>query len=118
MEQQAVLDSQEVKDGELPENFHQRLLDMEIKVQAISPEQDIENINKIELMGLYSAAIEHYHRQADDDRLNYYKEKNSRLNDAIRQTFERNERKEAKRKSQLPHKIQENFDPLTAMNQA
>ena len=79
---------------------------MEIKLQVITDAQDVDNINKIELMGLYSvsdqickfnnvvlqSAIEYYHRQADEDRLNYYIDKNSRLNDAIRQTFERTER--------------------------
>jgi len=65
---------------------------MEIKLQATPDAADIDNINKIELMGLYSSAIEFYHRQADEGHLNYYIDKNMSLNDSIRQSVERAER--------------------------
>jgi len=42
-----------------------------------------------ELMGLYSAAIEFYNRETDEDNQTYYVEKLSKLNDDIRAIVDR-----------------------------
>lgn len=44
--------------GELPENFHQRVLDLEIQMQIKPDSEDQGTVIKIsELMGLYSVSI-------------------------------------------------------------
>ena len=44
--------------GELPENFHQRVLDLEIQMQIKPDSEDQGTVVKIsELMGLYSVSI-------------------------------------------------------------
>lgn len=45
-----------------------------------------------ELMGLYSAAIEFYNRETDEDNQTYYVEKLSKLNDDIREIVDRQNR--------------------------
>ena len=54
---------QTYKAGMLPEDFHQRVVDLEIKLEmkgVADDDQQLANIS--ELMSLYSAAIEHYNR--------------------------------------------------------
>lgn len=53
-------------------------------------DQQLANIS--ELMSLYSAAIEHYNRQQDEENYNYYIEKLSRLNKQIGGIIERENR--------------------------
>ena len=56
--------TEEYKAGQLPEDFHERVVDLEIKLEmkgVADDDQQLANIS--ELMSLYSAAIEHYNRQ-------------------------------------------------------
>jgi len=67
--------------GDLPEDFHKRVVDLEIKVEMKGVKQDESQIVMLsELMGLYSAAIEHYHRTKDEENYQYYIEKLNKLN--------------------------------------
>ena len=54
--------------GCLPEDFHQRVVDLEIKLEMKGVQEDDQQLAHIsELMSLYSAAIEHYNRQQDEE---------------------------------------------------
>jgi len=70
-------------------------------------------------MSLYSAAIEHYNRQTDEENYNYYIEKLSRLNKQIGGIIERenrqlNRKKEKKKKHAIIDKTDElTINPLT-----
>lgn len=81
------------REGELPKDFHQRVLDLEIQMQVKPDSEDQSTVKKIsELMGLYSAAIEYYNKTQDDNRQQYYVDKLQKLNDEIRSIVERQSR--------------------------
>ena len=68
-------------------------MDLEIKLEmkgVADDDQQLANIS--ELMSLYSAAIEHYNRQTDEENYTYYIEKLSRLNKEIGGIIERENR--------------------------
>jgi len=54
---------------------------LEIKIELQGVKQSEFQIQMLsELMGLYSAAIEHYHRIKDEENYQYYIEKLNKLN--------------------------------------
>ena len=86
----------EYEPGELPPDFHKRVVDLEIKIEMHGVKQDKDNEGQIkllsDLMQLYSAAIEHYNRQRDEENYTYYIAKLQSLNEDIRTLIEREER--------------------------
>lgn len=59
----------EFKTGTLPENFFQRVVDMEIQLEIRGKQTADEAYAAqiLELMSLYSAAIEYYNRELDEN---------------------------------------------------
>lgn len=79
--------SLEYEPGELPADFHRKVVDLEIKVEmnGMSQNNNQEQIRMLsDLMQLYSAAIEHYNRTRDEENYSYYIEKLQKLNTEIR----------------------------------
>lgn len=69
------------------------MVDLEIKLDMRGVSDDSERIAQIsKLMQLYSSAIEHYNKTADEENQNYYVDKLSRLNDQIRVLVDRQNR--------------------------
>lgn len=84
----------EYKVGTLPENFHKRVVDMEIQL-AIRGRQAADEAYAaqiLELMSLYSAAIEFYNRELDEPNQTFYIEKMNSLNGQIKEVLDRQTR--------------------------
>lgn len=68
---------------------------MEAGSEKIDDQKQVEVIST--LMGLYSQAIEFYHREEDSDNQTYYVDKLSKLNETIREMVERQQRMAARK---------------------
>jgi len=76
------VDKDDYRPNILPKDFHQRVVDLEIKLELKGVADDNEQVKQIrELMGLYSNAIEYYNRETDEENQTYYVDKLQRLND-------------------------------------